>query len=72
VEQMAVVPHHDPDGSHHFWRTLELAPAGIPVAGIGERTALIREPDGRWRSEGAGRVAVYVDGDERDLGALPS
>jgi len=28
-EQLAVVPHHDSGASHHFWRTLELAPAGI-------------------------------------------
>ena len=30
VEQLAVVPHHDSGAAHHFWRTLELAPAGIP------------------------------------------
>jgi cyanophycinase len=71
VEQLAVVPHHDSGASHHFWRTLELAPQGIPIAGIPERTALIRETDGSWRSEGEKPVVVYVDGVEAGLEALP-
>jgi cyanophycinase len=71
VEELAVVPHHDSGASHHFWRTLELAPEGIPIAGIPERTALIRERDGSWRSHGEGTVAVYVDGVEAGLEALP-
>jgi cyanophycinase len=71
VEQLAVVPHHDSGTSHHFWRTLELAPAGIPIAGIPERTALIRDSDGSWRSAGEGQITVYVDGAEAGLDALP-
>lgn len=71
VEHLAVVPHHDSGTSHHFWRTLELAPAGLPIAGIPERTALIRDPDGSWRSAGEGRVTVYLDGTEVGLEALP-
>ena len=71
VEELAVVPHHDSGASHHFWRTLELAPEGIPIAGIPERTALIREQDGSWRSCGEGAVSVYVDGVEAGLDALP-
>ncbi|MGO9332477.1 MAG: Type 1 glutamine amidotransferase-like domain-containing protein [Acidimicrobiales bacterium] len=71
VEQLAVVPHHDSGASHHFWRTLELAPAGTPIAGIPERTALIREPDGSWRSAGEGHVTVYLDGVQAGLEALP-
>ena len=70
VEQLAVVPHHDSGTSHHFWRTLELAPAGIPIAGIPEHTALIREPDGSWRSAGEGHVTVYLDGVQAGLEAL--
>jgi cyanophycinase len=70
VEQLAVVPHHDSGSSHHFWRTLELAPTGLPIAGIPERTALIRNPDGSWRSAGEGQVSVYLDGVEASLEAL--
>jgi hypothetical protein len=53
---------------------VQLAPAGTPVAGIPERTALIREPDGRWRSSGVGDVAVFLDGAPADsgMGALPA
>ena len=71
VEGLAVVPHHDSGASHHFWRTLELAPQGVPIAGIPEQTALIRETDGSWRSAGDKPVAVYVDGVEAGLEALP-
>lgn len=71
VEQLAVLPHYDESRPASFSRTLALAPAGVPVAGIAERTALIREPEGTWRSAGAGEVAVYVDGSIRDLSVLP-
>jgi cyanophycinase len=71
VEQMAVVPHHDSGSSNQFWRTLELAPEGTPVAGIPEQTALIRHTDGSWRSVGRQPVAVYLDGVEAGLDALP-
>lgn len=71
VEQLAVLPHHHGPGAAQDRRTLALAPAGLPVAGIAERTALLREPDGSWRVAGAGEVAVYVDGEEAGLTALP-
>lgn len=62
VEHMAVVPHHDSGATEHLWRILALAPSGVPVAGIPERTALIREPGGTWRSAGQGEVTVVIDG----------
>ena len=52
-------------------RTFALAPKGVPVVGIDERTALIRDADGAWRSGGKGSVIVWVDGDESGLDALP-
>jgi cyanophycinase len=74
---IAVVPHfgdtHEDGHGEKLHRSVLLAPAGTPVAGIPERTALIRDPEGGWRTAGEGRVAVYLDGAraEAGLGALP-
>ncbi|MGO9912371.1 MAG: Type 1 glutamine amidotransferase-like domain-containing protein [Acidimicrobiales bacterium] len=74
VEQLAIVPHHEPGGGHLMWRTLELAPAGVPIAGIPERTALLREPDGTWRAAGAkvSDVTIYLDGKVAGVDVLPA
>ena len=69
---LTVIPHFDGWSEEKAARTLGLAPAGLPVVGIDERTALIRDPDGKWRSAGAGRVEVYVDGEVADLSRLPT
>jgi hypothetical protein len=44
------------------------------VAGIPERTALIRERNGKWHDAGVGRVAVFVNGARAPSGldALPA
>lgn len=72
VSQVAIVPHHDTWSPDKARRTIELAPPGLPVVAIDERTAVVRDPDGAWRAEGAGEVVVFVDGRQRDLGALPT
>lgn len=72
IEQLAVIAHHDDPAAAHVRRTLSMSPAGLPVAGIPERTALIREPDGTWREAGVGKVAIYLDGQRAGLSALPS
>jgi cyanophycinase len=74
VTGMAVVSHfgdvaEDAHGEK-LHRSISLAPAGLPVVGIPERTAVIRSEDGTWRAAGAGRVTVYVDGVEADLSRL--
>jgi cyanophycinase len=71
VEQVALIPHHEEWDEDQARRTIELAPKGLPVVGIDTQTALIRESDGSWRTEGAGRVVVFVDGKEADLKVLP-
>jgi len=71
VEQVALIPHHEEWDEDQARRTIELAPAGLPVVGIDTQTALIRSTEGSWRTEGAGRVVVFVDGREADLGVLP-
>ena len=45
-QQLAVIPHHETWSEDKEHRTLDLAPATLPVAGIDERTALLRAGDG--------------------------
>ena len=71
LDQLAVVPHHDTWSEDKAKRTLKIAPKGLPIVGIDERTALIRAPDGTWRVEGAGQVVVHLDGSIADLTVLP-
>jgi cyanophycinase len=71
VEQLAVIPRAGTWSHEKVERTLALAPAGLPVARIDERTALLRDPDGRWRTAGAGTVTVFVDRQEAGLDVLP-
>ena len=51
-------------------RTMELAPAGVAVVGIDERTAVIRGTNGDWRSAGGGAVDVFRDGTRVGLAGL--
>jgi len=71
IGPMAVIPHHDTWSEDKEKRTLKIAPAALPIAGIDERTALLREPDGTWRAAGAGRVTVFLEGRPAGLDALP-
>jgi cyanophycinase len=66
VDQLAVVPHFG-DGTddvhgQKLQRTVALAPDGLPVVGLPERTALLRDSDGTWRHEGAAPPVVFLNG----------
>lgn len=69
---MAVIPAHDHWSEDQAHRTRKMSPANLVLAGIDERTALIRDPDGTWHAEGAGEVVVFRGGDPADLSALPA
>jgi cyanophycinase len=69
---MAVIPAHDHWSEDAAHRTRKMSPPSLVLAGIDERTALVRDPDASWRAEGAGEVVVFVGGDPTDLSALPS
>ena len=71
IEGMTVVPHHDTWSEEKAHRTLQLAPAGLIVVGVDERTAVIRQAGGGWRTEGSGEVTAWRDGEELPLTALP-
>jgi cyanophycinase len=72
IGQVGLVPHVDTWTEDKLHRTLQLAPAGVPVVGVERRTAVVREPDGTWRAEGVGRVTVWLGGEEVPLAALPA
>jgi cyanophycinase len=75
VDQLAVVPHFG-DGTddvhgQKLARTVTLAPDGLPVIGLPERTALLRDPDGSWRYEGSAPPVVFLNGERtKGLDAL--
>lgn len=71
VPGLAVIPRVNTWSSDKVHRTMELAPAGVAVVGIPEATALIRDPNGTWRTAGVGECVVYRDGKLADLTALP-
>jgi len=52
-------------------RTVELAPADVVLVELPERTAVIRDPDGTWRTAGVGVPAVYRGGRAASLTDLP-
>ncbi len=72
LSDLAVIPHHNDWSEDKAHRTLLLAPANLLVVGIDDATALIREPDGGWRVEGVGSVAVFRARAEVGLEALPT
>lgn len=72
LPDLAVIPHHNDWSEDKAHRTLLLAPASLLVVGIDDATALIRDPDGTWRVEGTGGVAVFRARDEVGLEALPT
>jgi cyanophycinase len=71
LDGITVIPHADTWSDDKTHRTLQLATAGLVVASIDERTALVRNGTGPWRAEGAGTVVAHRDGHEIALADLP-
>jgi cyanophycinase len=71
VNGLTVIPHANTWSHEKARRTFELAPAGCAVVGIDEQTAVVRGTDGTWTAAGAGHVAVWIDGKDSPLSALP-
>lgn len=66
VRNLAVFPYHGTAADHMRERSIELLPRSALLVGVDEETALVRDPSGRWRVAGAGRVTVYR-GDEVEV-----
>jgi cyanophycinase len=71
LAQVAIIPHHNTWSEEKAKRTITLAPKGLPIIGIDERTALIRGRDDAWTVGGVGSVVVFQDGHQAGLEALP-
>jgi cyanophycinase len=71
VEELAVIPHFGDENAEKVHRSIALAAPGLPVVGLPERTALIRDPEGGWRQSGQGTAQVFVSGKPAGLDALP-
>lgn len=75
VRGVAVFPFHGSTAEHMRDRSVDLLPRETVLAGIDERTALVREGDGSWRVVGEGSVTLYRRDAERETvrdDAVPS
>jgi cyanophycinase len=75
VDQLAVIPQfgEGTEDSHgqKLERAVALAPDGLPVVALPDRTALIRDGSGSWSTEGVGSPVVFLNGERTEgLGAL--
>ncbi len=59
VTGIAVFPYHGTAADHLRARSIDLLPANSLLAGVDEATAVVRDPDGSWRADGAGYVTIY-------------
>ena len=55
LANLAVIPAHNRWSEDAAHRTLKMSPAELALVGIDERTALIRDPDGTWRTAAPAR-----------------
>lgn len=60
TDELAMISRADTLSAERIARTVRLAPPGLLVAAVNERSALIRRPDGSW--EITGDVVLYRDG----------
>lgn len=61
VTWLTMIPRYDEWSREKAQRTVRMAPGSLVVAGIDDRTALIRSPDNEWTVEGAGKVTLFRD-----------
>jgi len=72
LDEMAVISEYVDAQEPKVERTVAMAPKGLPVVGLPERTALIREVDGVWRWAGDRAPAIFMGGAETEgFSALP-
>ncbi len=72
VSNLAVIPRANTWSRDKVHRTVTLAPKGVSLVAVPERTALLRSSDGLWQAAGEGEVSVYVEGRAASLADLRS
>lgn len=71
LDAVTVIPRYDRWSEDTWHRTAGLAPRGMVVLGIDERTAVVAGEDG-WQVSGVGSAVAYRDGQRVDVGELPA
>jgi cyanophycinase len=71
LPQMAVVARSDLWSPDKVRRTVDLAPRDVVLVELPERTAVVRDPEGTWRSVGVGQPVVHRNGHPASLTDLP-
>jgi cyanophycinase len=71
LPRMAVVARVNLWSPDKVRRTVELAPADVVLVELPERTAVIRDPSGTWRTAGVGTPVVHRGGRAASLADLP-
>ena len=70
TDELAMISRADTLSAERISRTVQLAPPGLLVAAVDERSALISRPDGSW--EAIGEINLYRDGVRIGLEGLAS
>lgn len=71
LQSLTVIPRYDSWSEDKWHRTVKLAPAGMTILGIDERTAAIWDGN-EWRVEGSGSVTVLREGRRVDVSEIPA
>ncbi len=71
VPGMAVIPRSDTWSPDKVRRTVELAPPDLVLVSLPERSGIVRDPDGWWRTVGSGLVTVHRGSHQATLADLP-
>ena len=71
VPGMAVIPRSDTWSPDKVRRTIELAPPDLVLVSLPERSGIVRDPDGSWRTIGSGLVTVHRGSHQATLADLP-
>ena len=70
IANITVIPEFDRWSEDAIHRTRKLSSADLALVGVPTSSALIRDPDGTWRADGAAPLTVYRGGEPSDVSAL--